>query len=25
VAPLLGGVMGGWIYDAGIRRHLPKA
>ena len=25
VAPMLGGVMGGWIYDAGIRRHLPKA
>lgn len=24
VAPLLGGVLGGWIYDAGIRRHLPK-
>jgi glycerol uptake facilitator protein len=24
VAPLLGGVLGGWIYDAGIRRYLPK-
>ena len=24
VAPLLGGVLGGWLYDAGIRRNLPR-
>jgi glycerol uptake facilitator protein len=24
VAPLVGGVLGGWLYDVGIRRYLPK-
>ncbi|MDZ7639075.1 MAG: MIP/aquaporin family protein [Bryobacterales bacterium] len=24
VAPLLGGVLGGWLYDVGIGRNLPK-
>ena len=24
VAPLIGGVLGGWLYDVGIRRGLPK-
>jgi glycerol uptake facilitator protein len=24
IAPLIGGVLGGWLYDVGIRRGLPK-
>ena len=25
VAPLIGGVLGGWLYDVGIRRNLPQS